>query len=136
MKIRIENTPPTISEFIELRSLVGWGDTAPELAKVALKNSLYHVAAYDDEKLIGMARIVGDGAMFFYIQDVIVDPSYQKMGIGHLLMNSIESYLSSVAVKGATIGLLSAKGKESFYSRYGYTERTGEPLGLGMCKFI
>lgn len=134
--IYIKNSQPTIKEFIELRAKVGWGQTNSNLAEIALNNSLVHVVAYDNDKLIGMARIIGDGAMFFYIQDLIVDPNYQKKGVGHLLMTNIEAYLTSVAVKGSTIGLLSAQGKEAFYSRYGYSQRTGETLGLGMCKFI
>ncbi len=51
-------------------------------------------------------------------------------------MQNLESYLSKVVAKGTTIGLLSASGKEAFYSRHGYKERTGFPLGLGMCKFV
>ena len=45
-------------------------------------------------------------------------------------------YLSKTAKKGSTIGLLAAKGKEGFYQRFKYIERSGEPLGKGMCKFI
>lgn len=135
MNINIENSQPKIEEFICLRAKVGWGDTPIHLAQTALDNSLFHVVAREEEKLVGMARIVGDGAMFFYIQDLIVDPDFQHNGIGHLLMQNIESYLSKVALSGSTIGLLSAKGKEDFYARYGYTLRTGSPLGYGMCKF-
>ncbi|QLE86402.1 GNAT family N-acetyltransferase [Shewanella sp. Scap07] len=136
MKVTIDNHPPTLEEFITLRAKVGWGDTPLQLAKSALDNSFYHVVARNDDTLIGMARIVGDGAMFFYIQDLAVEPEYQNKGIGNLLMKRLESYLSTVASTGATIGLLSAKGQEDFYSRYGYVGRTGSPLGLGMCKFV
>ena len=136
MEVLIENSQPALEEFVALRSKVGWGETPKQLAKLALDNSLFHVVARNENRLIGMARIVGDGAMFFYIQDLIVDPDYQSNGIGNLLMQSLESYLSKVAEKGTTIGLLSASGKEAFYSQYGYKERTGSPLGLGMCKFV
>ena len=37
----------------------------------ALKNSLYVVAAYADDRIVGMGRIVGDGAVICYIQDII-----------------------------------------------------------------
>ncbi|NVK25947.1 MAG: GNAT family N-acetyltransferase [Gammaproteobacteria bacterium] len=136
MEVSIEKSQPTLEEFITLRAKVGWGETPNQLAKIALNNSLFHVVARSENKLVGMARIVGDGAMFFYIQDLIVDPDYQNNGIGNLLMQNIESYLSKVAFKGSTIGLLSASGKEDFYSRYGYKERNGTPLGYGMCKFV
>ena len=83
-----------------------------------------------------MGRIVGDGAMYFYIQDVIVDPSYQNSGIGSALMEKIERYLSVSAKKGSTIGLLAAKGKEAFYARYNYIIRPNNSLGNGMSRFV
>ncbi|GHE89089.1 GNAT family N-acetyltransferase [Thalassotalea profundi] len=136
MDVFIENSQPALEEFITLRSKVGWGETPKKLAQIALENSLFHVVARDKNRLVGMARIVGDGALFFYIQDLVVDPDYQCNGIGNLLMQNIESYISNAALKGATIGLLSALGKEAFYSRFGYIKRSGSALGLGMCKFI
>ena len=74
--------------------------------------------------------------MFFYIQDLVVIRDYQGQGLGEVLMQNIENYLRETAQKGATIGLFAAKGKESFYSRFGYQSRTGDNLGLGMCKFV
>lgn len=127
---------PLVEDFSQLRSKVGWGVIDSNLAKVSLNNSLFHVSVYDKSQLIGMGRVVGDGAMYFYIQDVIIDPNYQNLGIGSALMNEIEGYLAKVAVKGATIGLLAAQGKEAFYAKYGYIKRPNESLGNGMCKFI
>ena len=69
-------------------------------------------------------------------EGVVIDPDYQKQGIGAEIMERIESYLLKAAKKGSTIGLLSAKGKEGFYSRYDYLERPNDLLGNGMCKFI
>lgn len=136
MDVTIKNIPPKLDEFIALRANVGWGDTPACLGQSALNNSLFHVIARRNEELVGMARIVGDGAIFFYIQDLIVSPEYQHKGIGDLLMQSIECYLSKAATSGSTVGLFSAAGKEAFYARYGYKMRNGAPLGFGMCKFI
>ena len=83
-----------------------------------------------------MGRVVGDGAMYFYIQDVIVTPTHQGQGLGHQIMLNIEEYLQSAAAQGATVGLLAAKGKEPFYQRYGYVSRPNTLLGNGMCKFV
>ena len=132
----INYNAPKIQEFVELRRLVGWGSTDPELARASLSASLFHVTLYENNELIAMGRVVGDGHMYFYIQDVIVHPAAQGRGLGAQLMNEIESYLDKVVRKGATVGLLAAKGKEEFYGQYGYLERSGEPLGMGMCKFI
>lgn len=127
---------PSVEDFLTLRTKVGWGDLDVNIAEKSLNNSLFHVIIRNDGQLVGMGRVVGDGAMYFYIQDVVVDPSYQKQGIGAALMAKIEDYLSNATNQGATIGLLAAQGKEAFYSRYGYTSRPNSSLGHGMCKFI
>lgn len=127
---------PSIEAFSLLRSKIGWGEIDVNLVQTSLKNSLFHVTIYDKSQLIGMGRVVGDGAMYFYIQDVIVEPNYQQMGIGSVVMNHIESYLAVSAKKGSTIGLLAAKGKEAFYAKYGYIKRPNDSLGNGMCRFI
>jgi ribosomal protein S18 acetylase RimI-like enzyme len=135
-KYSIKLESPSTEEFLSLRSEIGWGELGFNLAKTSLNNSLFHVIVRNKLQLIAMGRVVGDGAMYFYIQDVVVDPSYQNSGIGSALMEQIENYLSLAAKKGSTVGLLAAKGKEAFYARYGYISRSSETLGSGMCRFV
>ncbi len=127
---------PSVDDFLQLRQKVGWGELEADLAQKSLNNSLFHVTIYHDQQLIGMGRVVGDGAMYFYIQDVVVDPDFHHQGLGTELMDTIEGYLRYTADKGSTIGLLAAQGKESFYARYGYVQRPSNTLGHGMCKFV
>ena len=136
MNYFIEHKPPTAVEFCALRAKVGWGATDLVMAQASLDNSLFHVSVRVGTTIIGMGRVIGDGVMFFYLQDIVVDPAHQQQGVGHAIMLAIEDYLAVTVKKGATIALLSAQGKEHFYSRYGYLERSGSPLGKGMCKFI
>ncbi len=136
VEFTVKEESPSVVEFLLLRKKIGWGDTDANMALTSLQNSLFHVLVRKNSELIGMGRVIGDGAMFFYVQDVVVDPEYQKQGVGHIIMENIESYLSSTAKKGATIGLLAAYNKEKFYMRYGYIGRCGKKLGLGMCKFL
>lgn len=133
---RLKLASPTVDEFLVLRAKVGWQGIALNLAESSLLNSLFHVVIYDKQQLVGMGRVVGDGAMYFYIQDVVVDPAYQGLGLGAALMEQIENYLSDTVNKGATVGLLAAKDKEVFYARYGYLARPNASLGHGMCKFF
>jgi len=127
---------PSVDDFLQLRQKVGWGELEADLAQKSINNSLFHVTIYHDQQLIGMGRVVGDGAMYFYIQDVVVDPNFHNQGLGTELMDTIEGYLRYTADKGSTIGLLAAQGKESFYARYGYVQRPSNTLGHGMCKFV
>lgn len=132
----IQQQLPQVDEFVALRAKVGWGNLDLTLAQQSLSQSLYSLVVKEQGELIAMARVVGDGALYFYIQDFVVDPNYQGMGIGKQLMQTLDVYFARHALRGATIGLFAAKGKESFYQNFGYQSRDGNTLGLGMCRFI
>lgn len=127
---------PTAEEYVLLRRQVGWDDVDLDVAQKSLDGSLFHVSIRHGKKLVGMARIVGDGFMYFYIQDVVVSPDYQRQGLGKVLMERVELYLAKACPVGSTVALLAAQGKESFYRDYGYTERDGVNLGSAMCRFV
>lgn len=132
---------PCVTDFIALRERVGWGNLQPDLAASSLRNTLFHVTIYQcdhqgTENLAAMGRVIGDGSLYFYIQDVVVSPDFQGIGLGAEVMQAIESYLAETVTTGATVGLLAAKGKEAFYEQFGYQRRDGEAMGLGMCRFV
>jgi GNAT superfamily N-acetyltransferase len=135
MEYEIVEKPPSPEEYIQLRQLVGWGIHKRETIINALPNSLYCVCAYLNAEIIGMARIIGDGGLAYYIQDVIIKPDYQRKGIGTELMNKIMGYIRIHASDNTVIGLMSAEGKETFYERYGFTKRPAGRFGSGMTMF-
>ena len=51
----------------------------------AFHNSLYILGAFDDGKLVGFVRCVGDGEHILVVQDLIVHPEYQRRKIGATL---------------------------------------------------
>lgn len=132
----LDNSSPILNDFIELRALAGWENPCADLVKRSLDKSLFWATIYFDKQLVAVGRVVGDGEMYFYIQDVLVHPEHQGKGHGKRIMVSINSYLDSACKPGSTIGLLAAKGKEGFYEKFGYLERDGNVLGLGMCRFV
>ena len=75
-----------------------------------------------EDELIGMGRLVGDGAMYWYLQEIVVLPAYQGMGIGTMIVNHLVDYAvkNSSTGKFTTIGGVSAKGKEGFYHKLGF----------------
>lgn len=123
---------PTAGEYNRLRQAVGWSTYADEDAARFLPNSIFAVCAHWQGELVGMARVIGDGGLAFYIQDVIVLPDHQQQGIGSKLMDRIMAYIRRNAFAHSYVGLMSAKGKEPFYGKYGFTFRPTETLGAGM----
>lgn len=45
--------------------------------------------AWDDDLLIGLARVVGDGHTIIYIQDILILESYQGNGLGSQFIKMI-----------------------------------------------
>jgi predicted N-acetyltransferase YhbS/uncharacterized glyoxalase superfamily protein PhnB len=131
--IRIVERLPTVDEFAELNSSVGWNSSDPATSALALRNSLYGVVALDTRetdngRVVGAIRVVGDGAKFFYVQDVMVRPELQHQRIGSAMMESVMAWLKRSAPTGAFIGLFT--GKPGFYERYGFQIGQGMSLCL------
>lgn len=55
----------------------------------AWNHSLYSLGAFDNDKLVGFIRCVGDGEHILIVQDLIVRKEYQKQGIGTTLFKTI-----------------------------------------------
>ncbi|CEP79731.1 GNAT family N-acetyltransferase [Paraclostridium sordellii] len=62
----------------------------------AFDNSLYIMGAFDNCKLVGFIRCVGDGEHILVVQDLIVEPKYQQRGIGTYLFKTIMQKYSNV----------------------------------------
>jgi GNAT superfamily N-acetyltransferase len=126
---------PSAADYNLLRQTVGWGGYKQSEIETSLPRSLYGVCVYQDDTMVGMARVIGDGGLVFYIQDVIVVPAHQRRGIGRLMMDRAMAYIRAHAHQNSVIGLMAAKGKEPFYEAYGFTPRPNDRLGCGMTLF-
>ncbi len=122
----------TAQEYVSLRQRVGWPAVDEAFARRALNGSCYvAVARADDGVVLGLARVVGDGTLTFYIADVMVSPEAQGQHIGARLMSQVCTYLRDAAVSGATVALVPLEGREGFYERHGFS-RAPSPFGDAM----
>ncbi|GED70488.1 N-acetyltransferase [Brevibacillus reuszeri] len=109
MSFEIIERTPTLDEFHQLCVSVGWEKMMNfKIIKDSLENSLYSVVVLSESKIIGMGRIIGDGYVYFYLQDIVVLPEFQRMGIGTMIMDKLMSYLKKNAPDQAFIGLFSS----------------------------
>lgn len=132
-----ENTLKT-DDYIELFDSAGWGRPERGLVETSLKNSYATFEVRDGEKVIAMARIIGDGGMAFFLKDLIVLPEYQGKGVGSGLLKHIEEFIHSQLKDGwwSYFQLMSAKNKEGFYLKCGYKAHPHEHSGHGFTKII
>ena len=109
-------------DFVRLLIEAGFAEIPVEHARKALQNGLINVSALYRGELVGMGRLVGDGAMYWYLQEIIVVPQFQGKGIGRMIVNHLIEYarVNSTAGQFTTIGGVSARGKEPFYEKLGF----------------
>lgn len=134
----IENSI-SVEEYFYLRDKVNWKRLTQRQAELALKNCLFNVKAVDENgNVVGMGRIVGDGAVISYIQDLIVVPEAQGKKTGSLIIQRLIDYVKSIREEESTmmLCLMCAKGREPFYIKHGFMERPNDNLGPGMIQYI
>lgn len=124
----------SVKDYFHLRELVGWGNFPEEEAQAGLDHSAYIVCYKDGEKTIATARLVWDFGYIAFICDVIVHPDYQKKGLGKKLMNDILDFIKENIKEGyrVKVNLMSSKGKEEFYKKFGFSVRPNDYFGCGM----
>ena len=129
---------PVVSEYMKLRRKVGFFELTREQAGKSLDNALDVITVYEDEKLIGMGRLIGDGAVICYIQDVMVDPDKQGCHVGREIVSRLIEKAHSRLCPGSTmyLGLMSVKGTEEFYERLGFVRRPNERFGSGLTMIL
>jgi GNAT superfamily N-acetyltransferase len=86
-----ENIVPSLQNLIYLYNNAGWSNYTnnTDMLRNAYENSLLIITAWDEDKLIGTIRIVGDGYSIIYIKDILVLKEYQHMGIGSRLFTKV-----------------------------------------------
>ncbi len=81
-----------------------------------LANANLIITAWDQEKLVGIARTLTDFSYVAYLADLAVDEQYQKQGIGKQLIEETKSHLASEC----TIVLLAAPKANDYYQKIGF----------------
>lgn len=119
-------------EINNLYEQLGWRAYTENMDALeqGFKNSLKVLAAYEDEKLLGLIRAVGDGFTIVFIQDLLVLAEQQKKGIGTALIQAMLSLYPEVRqIELATD--ISPK-TIAFYKSQGFRELSE----IGCCGFM
>jgi ribosomal protein S18 acetylase RimI-like enzyme len=128
--MNIEYRTPTVDEYLELRKTANWWDVNRIATENALKTSIFSVVAVENKTVIGFGRIVGDGGLYFYIQDLIVRPEYQNKGVGKSLMSKLMTFIKDNVEPGAFVGLTAAQGVAKYYEAFGFKTRDTTAPGM------
>lgn len=126
---------PTVTEYRELRRLVGLSEKTEEAAAAGLPNTRYAVVLEHDGIAVGMGRVIGDGGTAFQITDIAVLPEHQKKGLGKRIVAALVDWLRANAPKSAYISLIADGPAKELYAQYGFKPTT-EHGSIGMYIWI
>jgi predicted N-acetyltransferase YhbS len=103
---------------------VKWDAFSRSFSKLAQSGDVFLHVAVDEGNVVGY--LLGWIRLAFYsngpvgwVQEVVVEPSHRRNGIGMLLMEEFESWTSK---QGGTLVSLATSGAPGFYHALGYRE--------------
>lgn len=119
-------------EIRALYAAVGWTAYTEDLPALerGFQNSLLVLAAYEGGVLIGLIRVVGDGATVVFVQDLLVAPQKQRQGVGTALLKAVLDRYSNVRQLLLTTD--NTPKTVAFYKSLGFSDLST----LGCCGFM
>ena len=119
-------------EFIDLWESVWNNAPSVEQTKLALDNTIFRISVFDNDRIVAMARMIGDLGLNYYIKDVVVRPEYQHKGIGRLMINELLKYIDENGIKDTDIfvELCAMPDKIPFYEKFGFSANEAQRLKL------
>ena len=124
--VRIVERVPTADEYLHLIASVGWRPRDRRAVEVALQHTFYAVCATTQDRTIGFGRVIGDGALHFYLTDVAVHPAYQRRGVGSRIVTALTKYVESMPYQNVLVAVLPTPGLIGFYAKHGYDAQRSE----------
>lgn len=130
MNMHITEEVPQLKEYIDLRFDAGLPEVEESIAETALNRSLLSVLVRDgNDRLIGMGRVIGDGALYFQLVDVMAAASYRDQGLEETIVSELLARLKKIAPSGAEVTVITGVPGIKLYQHAGfkllYPERYG-----------
>lgn len=129
------DTLPLTAELVRLYDSVGWSayTREPEALQLGIRGSLYVVTARQEGLLVGLARVIGDGATICYLQDVLVDPTAQRTGLGRELVARV--FEPFAHVRQHVLMTDEEPGQKAFYEALGFAQLSEDAPGRAFVRF-
>lgn len=122
----------TAEEFITLWETVWGPGPGLEQTRLAMAHTLFRISVWDGDKIVAMARMLGDMGLDYYVKDVVVRPECQRRGIGRRIIQELLKFVDDHGVGGTNIfiELTAAPEKAPFYEKLGFDANDAVRLKL------
>ncbi|HTO25591.1 MAG TPA: GNAT family N-acetyltransferase [Gaiellaceae bacterium] len=122
-----EGARVAIGDYRRFREAVGWdAPAASDAAVQAALDATWNVVAREDGELVGIGRLLDDGAMYATIWDMIVLPGEQGHGVGRAIL---EKLLARASVRSIVM-LVATNAGRSLYEKYGFVLESRGSVGM------
>jgi GNAT superfamily N-acetyltransferase len=124
---------PQPEAFKALYDRTGWGDHELDVFERALDGS-WLVATARLGDVVGIGRVISDGALHAFVTEMIVDERFRGRGIGAELLRML---VERTVERGITdVQLFAAAGRRPFYERNGFVARPDDAPGMQLARPI
>lgn len=119
-------------DFISLWETVWGKGPSLEQTRLAMEHTLFRISVFDEDKIVAMARVIGDMGLDYYIKDVIVRPEYQSKGIGRMMIIELLKFINDNGISGTEIfvELCAMPDKIPFYKKFGFDANEAQRLKM------
>ena len=124
--------PPSTREYMDLRLESGLSGKTFEAAELGLAGTYLAVTVRDQERLVGMGRVIGDGGCFFQVVDIAVHPDYQRRGIGQGIMSRLVAAIRDRVPASAYVSLIADGDANRLYEKFGFEPTAPRSIGMAI----
>lgn len=120
--VQILDRAPTPEDHARLRDAAGMSTLPAASTPRGLVGSWFAVTARAPTgEVVGMGRLIGDGALFLQVVDVAVDPAHQGRGIGSAILRRLLDHVDRHA-PDAYVSLVAEPPGQALYRRCGFVD--------------
>lgn len=120
-----QDRAPDASTYLALRAEVGFSKRDPAGAATALHNTLHAEWLWQDDRLVGMGRIIGDGGCFVQISDIGVAPDFRNQGWGTDIVRRLLDWCDTTLPPRTFVNLIARPEAVRLYEKLGFFKCQG-----------
>ncbi|WP_220792894.1 GNAT family N-acetyltransferase [Gluconacetobacter aggeris] len=123
---------PDAETYCRLRRISGLTPRSLRAAQMGLPHTLYGVHVVYDADIVGMGRMIGDGALFIHLVDIAVDPAHHGHGIGSAIVGAIMRHIRSTIPAETYVSLMANGEAWRLYERFGFSNVLPDARGMAL----